>query len=136
MILDNRCVNILQQIIQAEGYVSINQLIDVIQVSKRTIYYDIKKIEDWLQEEGLHSIEYIRPLGYCISNETKQMIVKKLNEFTSNQYEYSPQERKIWLILYLLIKENRILLEDLIDLLQVSRNTVLTDLKKAKSRTK
>ncbi|PEE62345.1 BglG family transcription antiterminator [Bacillus thuringiensis] len=132
MILGNRSVNILQQIIQAEGYVSINQLIDVIRVSKRTIYYDIKKIEDWLEEEGLHSIEYIRPLGYCLNNETKQIIVKKLNEFTSDQYEYSPQERKIWLILCLLIKENRILLEDLIDLLQVSRNTVLTDLKKLK----
>ncbi len=52
MILGNRSVNILQQIIQAEGYVSINQLIDVIRVSKRTIYYDIKKIEDWLEEEG------------------------------------------------------------------------------------
>ena len=52
MILDTRSINILQQIIQAEGYVPINQLIDVIQVSKRTLYYDIKKIDDWLQEEG------------------------------------------------------------------------------------
>ncbi|MGR5869403.1 hypothetical protein ACT7C5_27175 [Bacillus pacificus] len=43
----------MQQIIQAEGYVPINQLIDVIQVSKRTLYYDIKKIDDWLQEEGI-----------------------------------------------------------------------------------
>lgn len=132
MILDNRSINILQQIIRAEGYVTINQLIEVIQVSKRTIYYDIKKIEDWLQEEGLHSIEYIRPLGYSLNEESKQMIVKRLNEFTSSQYEYSPQERKIWLILYLLIKEQRILLEDLINLLQVSRNTVLADLKKLK----
>ena len=48
-----------------------------------------------------------------------------------NQYEYSPKERKIWLILYLLIQE-KILLEDLINLLQVSRNTVLADLKKLK----
>ncbi|WP_324648452.1 HTH domain-containing protein, partial [Bacillus pacificus] len=127
MILDTRSINILQQIIQAEGYVPINQLIDVIQVSKRTLYYDIKKIDDWLQEEGLHSIEYIRHLGYCLNKETKQMIVKKLNECVINQYEYSPKERKIWLILYLLIQEKRILLEDLINLLQVSRNTVLAD---------
>ncbi|WP_242068849.1 helix-turn-helix domain-containing protein, partial [Bacillus tropicus] len=132
MILDTRSINILQQIIQAEDYVSINQLIDVIQVSKRTLYYDIKKIDDWLQEEGLHSIEYIRHLGYCLNKETKQMIVKKLNESMNNQYEYSPKERKIWLILYLLIQEKRILLEDLINLLQVSRNTVLADLKKLK----
>ncbi|ARO18663.1 hypothetical protein B2J90_14750 [Bacillus tropicus] len=132
MILDTRSINILQQIIQAEDYVSINQLIDVIQVSKRTLYYDIKKIDDWLQEEGLHSIEYIRHLGYCLNKETKQMIVKKLNECMNNQYEYSPKERKIWLILYLLIQEKRILLKDLINLLQVSRNTVLADLKKLK----
>ncbi|MDG1606413.1 HTH domain-containing protein [Bacillus paranthracis] len=93
MILDTRSINILQQIIQAEDYVSINQLIDVIQVSKRTLYYDIKKIDDWLQEEGLHSIEYIRHLGYCLNKETKQMIVKKLNECMNNQYEYSPKEK-------------------------------------------
>ncbi|HDR7779387.1 TPA: HTH domain-containing protein, partial [Bacillus tropicus] len=93
MILDTRSINILQQIIQAEDYVSINQLIDVIQVSKRTLYYNIKKIDGWLQEEGLHSIEYIRHLGYCLNKETKQMIVKKLNECMNNQYEYSPKER-------------------------------------------
>lgn len=132
MILDTRSINILQQIIQAEDYVSINQLIDMIQVSKRTLYYDIKKIDDWLQEEGLHSIEYIRHLGYCLNKETKQMIVKKLNECINNRYEYSPKERKIWLILYLLIQEKRILLKDLINLLEVSRNTVLADLKKLK----
>ena len=42
------------------------------------------------------------------------------------------KKEKIWLILYLLIQEKRILLEDLINLLQVSRNTVLADLKKLK----
>ena len=39
------------------------KLMEVIQVSKRTIYYDMKKIEDWLVAEDLNSYEYIRPLG-------------------------------------------------------------------------
>ena len=72
MILDNRSISILQQIIQADSYVSVSQLMEVIQVSKRTIYYDMKKIEDWLVAEDLNSYEYIRPLGYCFErNEAK-----------------------------------------------------------------
>lgn len=133
MILDNRSISILQQIIQADSYVSVSQLMEVAQVSKRTIYYDMKKIEDWLVAEDLNSYEYIRPLGYCFDNETKQSVIKKLNGFTTSQYEYSPQERKILLVLYLLTIEKRILLEDLIELVQVSRNTALADLKKIKT---
>ena len=133
MILDNRSISILQQIIQADSYVSVSQLMEVIQVSKRTIYYDMKKIEDWLVAEDLNSYEYIRPLGYCFDNETKQRVIKKLNGFTTSQYEYSPHERKILLVLYILTMEKRILLEDLIELVQVSRNTALADLKKIKA---
>ena len=60
-------------------------------------------------------------------------MIKKLNGFTTSQYEYSAHERKILLVLYILTMEKRILLEDLIELVQVSRNTALADLKKIKA---
>ena len=60
-------------------------------------------------------------------------MIKKLNGFTTSQYEYSPHERKILLVLYILTMEKRILLEDLVQLVQVSRNTALADLKKIKA---
>lgn len=132
MILDHRSTAILQQIIQADGYTSVEQLMEVLQISKRTVYYDMKKVDDWLHAEHLASIQYVRSFGYRLDDETKQTVIQKLHGFTMVQYDYSPQERKAWLALYVLTKEKRILLEDLIDLIQVSRNTTLTDLKKMK----
>lgn len=132
MILDHRSTAILQQIIQADGYTSVDQLMELLQVSKRTIYYDMKKVGDWLAAEHLEPIKYIRSLGYCLNDETKRTVIQKLHGFTMVQYDYSPHERKAWIALYLLTKEKRILLEDLIDLVQVSRNTTLADLKKLK----
>lgn len=43
MMLDHRSTAILQQVIQADTYISVEQLTEVLQVSKRTIYYDVKK---------------------------------------------------------------------------------------------
>ena len=72
MILDNRSISILQQIIQADSYVSVSQLMEVIQVSKRTIYYDMKKIEDWLVAEDLNSYEYIALYYVLIMKRSKE----------------------------------------------------------------
>ncbi|ABS22284.1 BglG family transcription antiterminator [Bacillus cytotoxicus] len=133
MILDYRSAAILQQMMQADSYTSVDQLTEVLQVSKRTIYYDMKKVDDWLITEHLEPIQYVRPLGYCLDKKTKQKVAQKLQGLITVQYEYSPQERKAWLALYLLTEEKRILLEDLIKLIQVSRNTTLADLKKLKA---
>ena len=59
-------------------------------------------------------------------------MIVKLNECVINQYEYSPKERKNMVNIIFANTGKRILLEDLINLLQVSRNTVLADLKKLK----
>ncbi|MDM5188977.1 BglG family transcription antiterminator [Bacillus sp. DX4.1] len=132
MMLDHRSTAILQQVIQADTYISVEQLTEVLRVSKRTIYYDVKKVDDWLIAEQLQPIQNIRSLGYCLDDDTKQEVIEKWHGFTAFQYEYSPHERKLWLALHLLTREKRLLLEDLMDAVQVSRNTTLADLKKLK----
>ncbi|WP_425590819.1 HTH domain-containing protein [Fictibacillus sp. WQ 8-8] len=38
---------------QAQGYISVDELIEKFNVSKRTIYYDIEKINGWLSDNDL-----------------------------------------------------------------------------------
>ncbi|MDN9011375.1 BglG family transcription antiterminator [Brevibacillus laterosporus] len=133
MSLDKRSAAILHKIMQADSYVTVQELLESQGISKRTLYYDMNKINDWLKENQLPDVQYIRSTGYYIDEQTKQKIPDKLQGMKKWQYEYSVKERKAWLTIYLLTQEGRILLEDLMNRLGVSRNTTLDDLKKLKT---
>ena len=51
--LDKRCQEILKRLIYAGGYLKIQDVADEMSISKRSVYYDINKINDWLQEHSL-----------------------------------------------------------------------------------
>ncbi|MDQ0177799.1 BglG family transcription antiterminator [Bacillus chungangensis] len=129
MSMDYRSVQILNCLIEEKTHLSLKTLTNKFQISTRTLYYDIEKINYWLQQQGLHRIVYVKSLGYSLDEKTKEIArqnVKKLNHW---QYEYSPKERKARIILLLLTDGHRFLLEDFMTRNRVSRNTTLTDLK-------
>ncbi|MCQ6267845.1 HTH domain-containing protein [Fictibacillus sp. WQ 8-8] len=53
MSLDQRSTAMLFHLSQAQGYISVDELIEKFNVSKRTIYYDIEKINGWLSDNDL-----------------------------------------------------------------------------------
>ena len=129
MSLDQRSSAILRALTKSNSCISVEELMKFAHVSKRTIYYDVKKINSWLQETGLYPLQYVRGAGYFLDEETKRSVEK---EEIIRSYDYSPRERVAWTAIIIFIREKEIYLHDLMKYFKVRRNTMLDDVKKLK----
>ena len=55
--LNQRCEKILSILTHESGYVSLKRLSEKTGVSRRSIYYDICKINEWLEEHDIQELE-------------------------------------------------------------------------------
>ncbi|MCC3648431.1 BglG family transcription antiterminator [Cytobacillus oceanisediminis] len=135
MILDQRCMTILTKMVHAPSHVSPLELMEELQISKRTVYYDIDKINSWLKDQGLDELKYVRAAGFFLDEEEKQQIKQRLHSFDkAGSYEFSRKERMAWTAILILTREKTIYLQDLMDKLGVSRSTLLADIKELKKQ--
>lgn len=132
MALDQRSSAILAYLSESQSYVSTQEIMEKFKISKRTAYYDIEKINGWLEENKLPRVEHVRSAGFHLKKETAKEIPERLHNMPKWHYEYSPKERKAWLALYLMAKSQPLYLENLMEKVRVSRNTVIEDLKDLK----
>jgi mannitol operon transcriptional antiterminator len=131
MILNARCVQILNMLLSSSTHVTTDKLAQSMQVSKRTVYYDMQKINDWLRSQGFSPLKHVRDLGFYLDDQAKKKISAALQTMQPiRHYEYSSDERKAWIGLLLFVRSGPIFLHDLLEKLQVSRSTLLNDVKK------
>ena len=78
--LDKRCTEILNIVMYTTGYLKIQDLADDLEVSKRSVYYDISKINEWLIDNGIDPIIQERGKGIILHKEQVQAIQKTLNQ--------------------------------------------------------
>jgi mannitol operon transcriptional antiterminator len=128
-LLDQRRTAILSHLVNAESYVPVKELMEKFNISRRTIYYDIEKINSWLEENDLSPVKHVRGAGFILEEATTLLIPKKIELIKTWHYEYSAKERKAWLALYLLGRDTPLFLDDLMEKTRVSRNTTIDDLK-------
>lgn len=133
MALDQRSRAILSHLSQAQSYVTANEIMETFRISRRTIYYDIGKINDWLEENELPVVQHARSAGFQLDQEAAKQIPKKLGAIKQWHYEYSTAERRTWLALYLLARNKPVYLESLMEKVRVSRNTAIEDVKRLKN---
>ncbi len=129
MSLDKRSTAMLTQIVHSELYIPVEKLAEQFNVSRRTVYNDLDKINFWLKENRISEIQQVRAAGLYLEKQAKQEIRSRLLVFPVYYYELSPEERKAWLVTYFLASAKHLFLKDLIAITRVSRNTVLEDLK-------
>lgn len=134
MTLDQRSIALLKKVVHATSYVSPYEIMEDLKVSKRTVYYDVDKINYWLKNNGLEEMSYIRSAGFYLSEDSKKRIKEKLGHLNKQQYEFSPKERTAWTAIFILSKETPVFLSDLMDKLNVSRSTLLADIKQLKEQ--
>ena len=92
--LDRRCTDILKMVVYAGGYVSVSTITDQLGISKRSAYYDIEKICDWLRDNGLPELERDRRKGIRVSEEEAAKIQELLfHDKKSAHRSFSPVER-------------------------------------------
>ncbi|CAG9621165.1 BglG family transcription antiterminator [Sutcliffiella rhizosphaerae] len=132
--LDQRSSSLLSFLVHAESFVSAKELTERFKISRRTIYYDIDKINAWLKENQLGPVQHVRGTGFILSEDTKAQVPNKMEYVKEWQYGYSLNERKALLALYLLCRNVPLYVEDLMQRLKVSRNTIIDDLKALRVR--
>lgn len=111
-------------------YISLNALAEALHVSRRTVYYDIEKVNLWLEQAKLPPLEIVREKGIFLSHKEREAIQLLLEQDTEQQvYIFSPDERAKIIICYIIYAPERIYLEQLTECFSVSRNTIFTDLK-------
>lgn len=104
-------------------------------LSRRQVDYSIGKINDWLLEKNLNQLNKENGKYFLDENisGTNLLEIKKMN---LKSYIPSREERIKYLQLILVTRDEELSLNHLIDLLDVSKNTVLSDIKEAQANLK
>ena len=128
--LDTRCQNIIHMMLNTEGYLSIKEIAGTNNVSARSIYYDIAKINEWLAIYGVKEIVTDRSKGVLITKshtaKIKQALEASVNDI---EYLFTPTQRVQIMILAIIKRHKPLFIEDFTTLCKVSRNTIINDLK-------
>ena len=126
MKLNKRLEDILDILMNHE-YVKVEKIVKLLNISRRTVYYDISKINDHIKKYNLE-ISNVRNLGYHITSEDKDKI-RKVLKYSKDDYILSSEERCISIIIDLFLSLEKLTIERYCNKLLVSRNTVLNDIK-------
>lgn len=127
--LSERQNSILKYLYNKKDYTTINEISKEFKVSVRTIRYDLDNIEYTLKDN--EKIFLVRTPRYGIKLEFKgkRDILTFSSIFDCVEIN-SPENRVIFIAINLLIGNSKV--EELANMLSVSKNTVVSDLKKAK----
>ena len=101
--------------------------------SRRKIYYHLDKINESLPDDVEKIVSFPR-VGIVLSEEQKQACQKLLEELDAYSYVMSSRERIQLMLVYIAVADSRVTLEKLMQLTEVSRNTVLNDLNSLRER--
>lgn len=130
--INARGKQILNLLLVQSKYITMEQIAVEMKVSKRTVYYDICKINLWLEQAGLPTLEVVREKGLLIPHGERMAIQEMLESDGHEQiYIFSPVERVKIIICSIIYVHEKVYLEQLTDYCEVSRNTIFNDLKEA-----
>ena len=130
-VFDYRQKEFLNILLNTNAPVSISSIQTQMNISKRTIYYIVNKLNDILYHCSLDPIQNARKQGYFIKEEQKEKIQALIRKETSNE-AMRPKERVYYLICWLLYPQSQVYVENIIDEMEISRNSVFSDLKHVK----
>ncbi|WP_255276288.1 BglG family transcription antiterminator [Priestia megaterium] len=132
-LLDKRSTAVLQVLLQAATFISVQELMKQFQVSRRTIYYDIEKINDWLCQQELEFVQYTYGKGFFLNDQAKDQVAKQISHVIPSAY-LSVEDRQIYVALMCILRGGKIGTQQLMDETEVSRNSVLQDIKDLKNK--
>lgn len=130
MYLDERSNQLLNEVI-ANPEISNTFLEDKYQLSRRQVSYSFKKINDWLDEKNYPTIKRTNSGKFIINPKLIDLLAHKSE---SNDSKYIPSEKeRAQLILLMILSSDDLSLIHFTTALEISKNTVLRDLKYAQT---
>lgn len=127
MYMDERS-NLLFKELLKNPIITNKELQEKFQFSRRQIDYSFKKINSWLDEQGKPQIQK-KNGQYRIDRKVFKLFEYVQQEEQVDFYIPSERERAFLIILFILTREEELSLNHLMSELDVSKNTVLQDLK-------
>lgn len=127
--LNERQNSILKYLYNKKDYTTINEISKEFKVSVRTIRYDLDNIEYMLKDNEKISLVRTPRYGIKLEFKGKRDILTFSSIFDCVEIN-SPEDRVIFIAINLLIGNSKV--EELANMLSISKNTVVSDLKKAK----
>ena len=129
-VLSERCRKIINILLYRHEYISLQKIAEETGVSRRSIYYDICNINEWLEEYGIAGLESERGKGLLIPESDRERITDLLQQKqTEDNYIFLPSERVKIIICYMIHSDVPVYIEQLTEICQVSRNTIFGDLR-------
>lgn len=130
--INERCRKILTLLLMAEDYIPLQQLAKETGVSRRSVYYDLCKVNEWLTELDIPELEVVRGKGILISEKDKKKIIEANEKKEKEEaYIFSPSERVKIIYCYILIMHlsEAVYIDKIAEYCQVSRNTIFNDMR-------
>ncbi len=128
--MNARAKQLISILLSRNEFITLKELAGLMDVSRRTMYYDIKNIGIWLSQYGIKPLEMLRGKGVFIPYNEREKIRTCLESDRDEQvYIFSPKERYKGIICYVIYADEPIYVDQLIECFKVSRNTLFADLK-------
>lgn len=134
MLIKERCIDIIMEIIKSDQAIRISDFAEKFKVSYRTIRYDLDSVDEFLKENGIHTLERKPNVGIMLilTTEEKHKLMETLEVINMGTYVLSQDERKELIFGELIQQEGYVTIDLLADKLMVSRGTLISDLKNVK----
>lgn len=133
--LTERQNNIIRDLMNQIQPITIGSLGNKLNVSERTIRYDLDAIEYWLKLKNIKLMK--KPnVGIWINmeQETKNEIIEELETTEKNDLVLSIKNRQDMILLLILLSTKPVPAQFIADIMEISRNTVISDLKILKTQ--
>ncbi|MGG0662280.1 BglG family transcription antiterminator [Bacillus altitudinis] len=133
MYLTKRGTTLLSMLLHTTTYLSIEDLQNRLNVSTRTVYAEIKRMNSWLETHQLSGVQRKDQRGYYLHPHEKEVIIEKADTvLVGHDYEPCVKERRAILLLSIACSEKHLKIDDFMEMTKVSRNTLLEDMKQLK----
>ncbi|WP_337017909.1 BglG family transcription antiterminator [Oceanobacillus massiliensis] len=133
MVLSDRNKNILKELISYPSIISMD-LEKKYDLTRRQLGYSIQKINDWLVSNNLPAIERTRN-GHFVIDQAVFSKFSSNNENTIAKTNILTEDQRVYLIMMMLVSsEEELSLNHFTLELNVSKNTILSDLKEVQRR--
>lgn len=108
--------------------IGVHEVMQYLNISKSAAYLLIQNCQIWLNENqlGEDSLQQRREL-YIGKGDLKEKLKKQLSKSNYEEFDYSPRERRIYIIV-LLIRKKNVSTHEIMERFRISRNTCILDL--------
>lgn len=129
-------LQLIQLLMEQSTPIALDEISQLLHAGRRSVYYIVNKTNEVLQMNALKPVMCKRGAGYFLLDEQKQQLSALLQKRQLQPDVLTPQQRVSFLICYMIYPKAVIHVEDIMQLLKCSRNTVFSDLKNVKEQLK